>query len=116
MSPRPSDKRAAGKSQFCDGNLTIARRVPSDVNPLWINVVGTLAGLCGIIGFTPQIAKIVKEKDASSVSLKMYAVTTTGFVLWVAFGLMQKSWPIALSNGCMLALAATILVLKLRYR
>ena len=34
------------------------------------NVVGTAAGLCGIVGFTPQIAKIVREKDASSVSLK----------------------------------------------
>ena len=86
------------------------------VDSFWINVVGTLAGLCGIIGFTPQIAKIIKDKDATSVSLKMYAVTTTGFVLWVIFGVLQKSWPITLSNGCMLVLAATILVLKLKYK
>ena len=85
------------------------------MDQLWINFVGTLAGLCGIIGFTPQIAKIVREKDASSISLKMYAVTTTGFVLWVTYGLMQKSWPIVASNAVMLCLAATILVLKLRY-
>lgn len=86
------------------------------MDPFWINVVGTLAGLCGIIGFTPQIAKILREKDASSVSLKMYAVTTTGFVLWVTYGLMQKSWPITAANSAMLILAATILVLKLKYR
>jgi MtN3 and saliva related transmembrane protein len=86
------------------------------VSDLLVNAVGTLAGLCGIIGFTPQIAKIIREKDASSISLKMYAVTTTGFVLWVAYGLLQQSWPITVSNGVMLALAATILVLKLRYR
>jgi len=86
------------------------------VDPFWINVVGTLAGLCGIIGFTPQIAKIIKDKDASSVSLKMYAVTTTGFVLWVAYGAMQKSWPITVANGVMLMLAATILMLKLKYK
>lgn len=83
---------------------------------LLINIVGTLAGLCGIIGFTPQIAKIVREKDAAAVSLKMYCVTTTGFVLWVVFGALQHSWPIIVSNGIMLILAATILVLKLRYR
>ena len=86
------------------------------MSDLLINTVGTLAGLCGIIGFTPQIAKIIREKDASSISLKMYAVTTSGFVLWVTYGLLQHSWPITVSNGVMLALAATILVLKLRYR
>jgi len=86
------------------------------VDPIVINTVGTLAGLCGIVGFTPQIAKILREKDATSVSLKMYAVTTTGFVLWVAYGLLQKSWPITAANSAMLVLAATILLLKLRYR
>jgi len=85
------------------------------MNELLINAVGTLAGLCGIVGFTPQIAKIIREKDASSISLKMYAVTTTGFVLWVVYGVLQQSWPIMVSNGVMLVLAATILVLKIRY-
>ena len=84
------------------------------MDPFWINVVGTLAGLCGIIGFTPQIAKIIREKDASAVSLKMYAVTTTGFVLWVTFGVLQESWPVIVANGIMMCLAGTIFVLKLR--
>jgi MtN3 and saliva related transmembrane protein len=83
---------------------------------LLANIIGTAAGICGMIGFTPQIAKIVREKDASSVSLKMYAITTTGFVLWTAYGFLLKSWPIAASNAVMLCLAATILILKLRYR
>jgi MtN3 and saliva related transmembrane protein len=80
------------------------------------NIVGTVAGLCGIVGFTPQIAKIMREKDASSVSLKMYIVTTTGFVLWTFYGVLQKSWPITAANAVMLGLAATILALKIRYR
>ena len=83
---------------------------------LAVNVVGSAAGLCGIVAFLPQVAKIVREKDASSISLKMYAVTTCGFALWVTYGVLQKSWPIIVSNSAMLALAATILILKLRYR
>ena len=83
---------------------------------LLANVVGTCAGICGMIGFVPQIAKIIKEKDASSVSMKMYVVTTTGFVLWTAYGLILKSWPITVSNAVMLGLAAAILTLKIRYR
>ena len=80
------------------------------------NIIGTLAGICGMIGFTPQIAKIVREKDASTVSLKMYAITVAGFALWIAYGFLLKSWPIAISNVVNLSLAATILALKLKYR
>jgi len=50
-----------------------------------------------------------------AVSLRMYAVTTSGFVLWSAYGLLLKSWPITAANAVMLVLAATILVLKIRY-
>lgn len=79
------------------------------------NVVGTGAALCSMASFVPQIAKIWRERDASSVSLKMYAVTVTGFSLWIAYGLMIGSWPVAASNVICLALSATILVLKWRY-
>jgi MtN3 and saliva related transmembrane protein len=79
------------------------------------NVVGTGAALCSMVSFVPQIAKIVRERDASSVSLKMYAVTVTGFVLWTCYGAMIGSWPITGSNAVCLALSATILSLKWRY-
>jgi len=83
---------------------------------LWGNVIGTAAGVCGMIGFIPQITKIVREKDASQVSMKMYLVTTTAFVLWTTYGLVEKSWPVVGANAVMLGLAATILALKLKYR
>ena len=83
---------------------------------LLANIIGTAAGICGMIGFTPQIAKIVREKDASSVSLKMYAITCAGFALWIAYGFLLKSWPVAISNVVNLTLCATILGLKLKYR
>lgn len=86
------------------------------MNQTMIDAIGVAAGACGAVAFTPQILKLVREKDASSISLKMYAVTTTGFVLWVAYGVLSQSWPLILANGTMLALAATILALKLRYR
>ncbi|MBU1378749.1 MAG: SemiSWEET transporter [Alphaproteobacteria bacterium] len=79
------------------------------------DVVGTGAALCSMTSFIPQIAKIRRERDASSVSLKMYAVTVTGFSLWIAYGLMIGSWPVAGSNLVCLALSATILILKWRY-
>ena len=80
-----------------------------------VDVVGVGAGLCSMSSFVPQIIKIVRERDADSVSLRMYVVTVTGFVLWIAYGALQGSWPVWLSNAVNLALAATILALKLRY-
>lgn len=83
---------------------------------VWVNVVGTGAALCSMTSFTPQIFKIWKEKDASAVSLRMFALTVSAFVLWTAYGVMLGSWPIAVSNGVCLALSAIILGLKWKFR
>ena len=79
------------------------------------NILGTGAALCSMASFVPQILKIWRERDASSVSFRMYAVTVTGFSLWIAYGAMITSWPVVGSNIVCLALSATILVLKWRF-
>ena len=78
------------------------------------DVVGTAAGLCSMASFTPQICKILRERDASAVSLRMYLITVTGFVLWTVYGLLLGSWPVWASNSVNLVLAGTILALKRR--
>lgn len=80
-----------------------------------LNTVGTLAGLCSMVSFVPQIVKILREKDASAVSLRMYMVTVTGFILWTTYGVLLKSWPVGVSNAVCLLLTATILTLRWRY-
>lgn len=82
---------------------------------LLVDAVGVAAGLCSMSSFVPQILKILRERHAESVSLRMYIVTVTGFVLWTSYGFLLGSWPVWLSNAVNLALAATILTLKLRY-
>ncbi|CAN5528274.1 hypothetical protein BH10PSE5_BH10PSE5_05120 [soil metagenome] len=79
-------------------------------------LVGTLAALCSMSSFIPQIAKIWREKDAASVSLRMYVVTVTGFVLWITYGVLIGSWPVTSSNGVCLVLSGLILMLKWRFR
>jgi MtN3 and saliva related transmembrane protein len=79
------------------------------------NAVGTGAALCSMTSFGPQIVKIWRERDASSVSLRMYLVTVTGFALWVAYGVLIASWPVAISNVICLVMAATVLALKWRF-
>lgn len=79
------------------------------------DIVGTGAALCSMSSFVPQILKIWRERDASSVSLRMYVVTVTGFGLWIAYGVLTGSWPVAVSNAVCLLLSAMILLLKWRF-
>ncbi len=79
------------------------------------DVVGVAAGICSMSSFVPQIVKIVRERNAASVSLHMYLVTVAGFILWIGYGVLLHSWPVWLSNAVNLALAAAILGLRLRY-
>jgi len=84
--------------------------------PLWlINTVGVAAGLCSMASFVPQIVKILREKTADGLSLRMYAVTTVGFVCWTAYGALSGSWPVTLANAVCLCLVVTILALRLRF-
>jgi MtN3 and saliva related transmembrane protein len=82
------------------------------MSPVWLNALGTAAALCSMASFTPQILKIWRERDASSVSLRMWLLTVTGFVLWTGYGLALGSWPVAVSNLVCLALSAVVLGLK----
>lgn len=83
---------------------------------LLINAIGTGAALCSMTSFAPQILKIWRERDASSVSLRMYLVTVTGFALWISYGAMLGSWPITVSNTVCLLMSGAVLALKWKFR
>jgi MtN3 and saliva related transmembrane protein len=82
----------------------------------WLdNLVGSAAALCSMASFLPQVVKIARERDASAVSLRMYAITVTGFSLWTLYGVLLASWPLIVSNLISLSLSGTVLALKWRY-
>jgi MtN3 and saliva related transmembrane protein len=84
--------------------------------PIWlINAFGVAAGLCSMASFIPQILKMLRTRDASGVSLRMYSITIVGFICWTVYGLLSNSWPVALANAVCLALVSTIFVLRLRF-
>ena len=86
------------------------------MSDLIANAFGTAAALCSITSFAPQMIKIWKDRDASSVSLKTYSLTVTCFVLWVVYGVLTSAWPIVVSNTCAFAMALGVLVMKWRFR
>lgn len=75
-------------------------------------LIGLAAAACSMTSFVPQLVKIWRERDASSVSLRMFVLTVTGFSLWIAYGVLRGGWPLVLSNAVCLSLSAAILASK----
>lgn len=79
----------------------------------WIDVLGYAAALCSTVSFMPQALRILKTRDTGAISAPMYALTTLGFALWLAYGVAKMEWPLILTNGICLVLAAFILVMTI---
>ena len=85
------------------------------MNLILADGIGLAAALCSISSFAPQMYKIWKEQDASSVSFKTYALTVSCFILWVIYGALTGAWPVTIANGCALLMACGVLVMKWRF-
>jgi MtN3 and saliva related transmembrane protein len=80
------------------------------------DLIGYVAASLTTFSFIPQALHTFKTKDVRGISLGMYSVFTAGIALWLAYGLMLNAWPIVAANAITLILAASILIMKLRYR
>lgn len=75
--------------------------------------LGYLAAALTTSSFVPQALLTLRTRDVSGISLGMYSAFTAGVALWLAYGVALGEWPIVIANAFTLALAATILFLKI---
>lgn len=80
------------------------------------DAIGYVAAFLTTASFVPQAWLTLRTRDVSGISLGMYSVFTTGVALWLLYGWLTGAWPVVLANAVTLALAAFILVMKLRFR
>jgi MtN3 and saliva related transmembrane protein len=80
-----------------------------------LDLLGYAAAALTTGAFVPQAIKTIRSRDTRAISLWMYVTFTIGVAFWFLYGLVLGSWPIILANLLTLALAATILGLKVRY-
>jgi MtN3 and saliva related transmembrane protein len=79
-------------------------------------IIGYFAAVLTTASFVPQAWHTFQTRDVRGISLGMYSVFTTGVACWMVYGVLLHAWPIVIANCITLALAAAILVMKLRYR
>ncbi len=80
-----------------------------------VDFLGYAAGLLVVGSLLPQVIKSWKTKSTKDISLLRYIIYVSGLVLWVLYALIIHNAPVALTNSVGLALALSILYLKLKY-
>jgi MtN3 and saliva related transmembrane protein len=85
-------------------------------DPGLVTILGLVAGVLTTLSFLPQVIKAWKSRSTRDISLGMFATFCTGVSLWVVYGFLVGDLPVIVANVVTFLLAATILVLKLRYR
>ena len=64
----------------------------------------------------PQVVRTWRTKSTEDVSLWMLLAFNGGIILWLTYGILTRKPSIIFANAITLALAMTLLGLKLRYR
>ncbi|HEY3918442.1 MAG TPA: SemiSWEET transporter [Stellaceae bacterium] len=80
-----------------------------------MTLLGLAAGLCTTLAYLPQAIKAWRTRSTHDISSSMFVLMTTGVVLWLIYGLIERDLPIVAANTASLALTAMILYLKLRF-
>jgi MtN3 and saliva related transmembrane protein len=80
-----------------------------------INAIGFAAAVCTTISFLPQLLRVLKLRSARDISLGMFTLFSFGTALWLIYGILAHSLPVALANAVTFALSVTILILKIKY-
>jgi MtN3 and saliva related transmembrane protein len=79
-------------------------------------LLGLIAGAFTTAAFVPQVVKTWRTRSTGDLSLGMFAIFSTGLLLWLLYGLRIGATPIVIANGVTLALALTLVYFKLRYK
>ena len=79
-----------------------------------IELIGIVAGLLTTVAYVPQVLKTWRTQQAGDLSLPMLQLLNTGIVLWLLYGLLLGSPGLIAANAVTLALAGSILWVKLR--
>jgi MtN3 and saliva related transmembrane protein len=75
---------------------------------------GSIAGLCSVVAFFPQIYRIVSRRSADDVSFSM-CIIMFGSALWIFYAYMNDSTALLITNIAIFIIGAVIAGPRLRF-
>ena len=79
-------------------------------------VLGLVAAFCTTAALFPQLVKVYRTKSTKDISAPMFALTSTGVLLWFIYGMYMNNFPIIAANSLAFVQALVILAFKLKYK
>ncbi|MEW5854858.1 MAG: SemiSWEET transporter [Myxococcota bacterium] len=80
-----------------------------------ITLLGLVAGTLTTVAFIPQVLHVYRTRSTRDISLGMFAIFSTGVLLWLIYGVSIHDVPVVVANAITLVLALIILAFKLKY-
>ncbi len=81
---------------------------------LW-ELVGTVATLCILVSYVPQIVKSYRTRRMDDFSLMYISIISFGVFLWILYGAHAQDPIIMYSNIFILAMSLSLVGMKLYY-
>lgn len=78
-------------------------------------LIGSVAGILTTVAYVPQVIKVWRHKNTTSLSLIMYIMLTTGIGLWTVYGVYIDSPSLIWANGICFIMALYILLMKIKH-
>lgn len=81
----------------------------------FIETIGFLGGGIVAISLAPQVIKAWKTKSTKDISITWNLIYLVGLILWVIYGSLTQSAPVAIMMGLEALMALSLLILKIRH-
>ena len=76
----------------------------------WIESIGIIAGILGIVAWIPQIHRIWIKKRADGISVPTFIVIAFALILWLIYGVLVDSIALIISNIMTLIVIIAVLI------
>ena len=83
---------------------------------VWIEAIGLLAGVLGIIAWIPQIREVWVHKKHEGISLTTFSVVTVALGLWLLYGILIDSVSMIIANIMTLSVIFAVVIGVVRLR
>ena len=86
------------------------------VSSEFIEGIGLIAGLLGVIAWIPQLQKVWIQKLHEGISIPTILIICIALVLWTVYGILVDSFAIIVANttagACVLSVAIRVIQLR----
>ena len=82
----------------------------------WIEAIGLLGGLIGILAWIPQIRRVWIDRKEEGISIPTFVAVSVSLSLWLVYGIIVNSIAMIVSNILTLAFIVGITVGVYRIR